>query len=99
MKKDDTLLIRLPKSLKEALRTKCDKECLNMNKYLNKLIVDTMSNAEIATIVIEELEKDEQCHNYTFEKILNSLDISRKDETDAVDLQNIISNFKCLYEK
>jgi hypothetical protein len=70
-----------------------------MNKYLNKLIVDTMSNAEIATIVIEELEKDEQCHNYTFEKILNSLDISRKDETDAVDLQNIISNFKCLYEK
>jgi len=76
--------------LKEWDRQNIDKESAEMK---------ILTNVEIAKIVLEELEKDDRYQNYTYEKILDDLDISRADETTKVNLDQIITNFKCFYEK
>lgn len=109
--KTKTIGVRLNSFDTETLEYICDKYKVTDADAIRKGIellkewdkeksaMKNLSNAEIAKLVIEELEKDERYQNYSYEKILNNLDIYRSDETTRIDLDNIITNFKCLYEK
>ena len=109
--KTKTIGVRLNSFDTETLEYICDKYKVTDADAIRKGIellkewdkeksaMKNLSNAETAKLVIEELEKDERYQNYSYEKILNNLDIYRSDETTRIDLDNIITNFKCLYEK
>jgi hypothetical protein len=54
-----------------------------------------MKNTEIITKVIAALEADkEHSYNTNYNEMLDTLDIGRPNESEPVDLDNIINNFK-----
>jgi len=73
-------------------------EALEM--YLNKNAMkggNSMTNVQMAKEVVQALREDTD-HNYNidFEEILNTIDISRPDESEEewVDMDTVIFNFK-----